>query len=53
MESSAAVPAPLLYAGAGSALLLGRKAAEYLIVPAILIGIAIIDSWVLLVEINR
>ncbi len=55
LESSVAVAAPVLYVGAGLALLLGRLSGNYLIVPAFLICfvVAIIDAWVLLVEINR
>jgi hypothetical protein len=44
-----------LYVAAGALLLLGVSGGTYLVVPAIILSflMAVLDSWVLLVEINR
>lgn len=55
VESGVVILAPLFYAAAGCAMVVRGASGFYLVVPAILASfvIAIIDSWVLLVEINR
>ncbi len=55
METGVVATAVLLYPLAGAVLLAGYSSGPYLVVPAVLTSyaIALIDSWVMLVEINR